>query len=111
MIEHVPAEVLALEDVEVGQRDRRRDRVPGEGEAVREHRGAVHERLGDAVGDDHRAHRRIGRGHALGGRDDVRQVAVALGAEVVAEAPHEQITSSEISSTPWRSQISRTRWK
>ena len=52
---------------------------------VREHRLAVHERLGDPVGGDHRAHRRVGRRQALGGRDDVRQVVVALRAEVVTE--------------------------
>ena len=48
---------------------------------------AVHERLGDVIGDDHRAHRDARRRQALGGRDDVRDVAVALAAEEVAEAP------------------------
>ena len=69
---HVAAEVLALEDVEVGERDRRRDRVAAEREAVGEHRLALHERLGDPVRDDHRAHRRVGGGEPLRGRDDVR---------------------------------------
>ena len=41
--------------------------------------------LGDAVGRDHRAHRRVGRGQRLRRRDDVRHVVVALAAEVVAE--------------------------
>ena len=47
---------------------------------------AVHERLGDPVGRDHRAHRRVRAGEPLGGRDHVRLVAVALGAEPLAEA-------------------------
>ena len=45
-----------------------------------------HERLGDLVGGDHRAHRDVGRGQRLGRGDDVRLVAEALAAEVVAEA-------------------------
>ena len=85
LAQHVAADVLALEDVEVGHRDRRRDRVAGEGEAVGEHRVALHERLGDAVGGDHRPHRHVGRGERLGHRDDVGLVAVALAAEPVAE--------------------------
>ena len=50
LAQHVTAEVLALEYVEVRQRDGRGDRVPAEGEAVREHRRVVHERLRDPVG-------------------------------------------------------------
>ena len=68
LAQHVAAEVLALEDVEVGHRDRRGDRVAGEGEAVGEGGVALHERLGDPVGGDHRAHRRVGRGQRLGDR-------------------------------------------
>ena len=33
--------------------------------AVREGGGALHERLGDLVGGDHRAHRHVGGGQAL----------------------------------------------
>ena len=47
LAQHVAAEVLALEDVEVGHRDRGGDRVPAEGEAVRERLLAVGERLVD----------------------------------------------------------------
>ncbi len=50
-----------------------------------EHRGALLERLEDAVRDDHAAHRDVGRGERLGDGDDVGLVAVALAAEVVAE--------------------------
>ncbi len=67
--------VLVLEGVEVGERDRGGDRVPAPGGAVQEGVGALHERLGDAVGGDHRAHRRVRAGEALGGGDDVRLVA------------------------------------
>ncbi len=81
----VAAEVLALEDVEVGHRDRCGDRVAGESEAVGEGGGPLHERLGDLVGGDHRAHRRVGRGEPLGDRNQVRGVAEAFAAEVVAE--------------------------
>ena len=61
-------------------------RVPAEREAVDERRRALEERLDDAVGGDHRAHRRVGGREALGRRDDVGLVVVALGAEPVAEA-------------------------
>ncbi len=43
------------------------------------------ERLEDRVGGDHGTHRRVGRGDALGRRDDVGLIAVALGAEPLAE--------------------------
>ena len=82
---HVAAEVLVLVDVEVGHRDRRGHRVAGEGEAVGERGVAFAERLEDAVGGDHRAHRRVGRGQRLGGGDHVRLVAELFAAEVVAE--------------------------
>ena len=39
-----------------------------------------------AIADDHAAHRHVGRGQGLRDGDDVRLVAVALAAEVVAEA-------------------------
>ncbi len=45
----------------------------------------MRERLEDRVGGDHRTHRRVGRGDALGRRDDVGLVVVALGAEPLAE--------------------------
>ena len=60
--------------------------MPAEGDAVQERRLAVGEGLEDGVRRDHRAHRRVGRRDALGRRDDVGLVAVALGAEVVAQA-------------------------
>jgi hypothetical protein len=73
--------------------------VAGEGEAVGEGLGALHEGFGDAIGDDHRAHRRVGGGQRLGQGDDVGLVAEAFAAEPVAERPQAQITSSEIIST------------
>src|SRR5207302_7549506 len=45
VLEHPLAKALALDDVDVGERDRARDWVPAEGEAVVEDRLAVHERL------------------------------------------------------------------
>ena len=45
----------------------------------------VEERLRHAVRHDHGAHRRVGRGDALGGGDQVRHDAEAVDAEVVAE--------------------------
>ncbi len=83
--QHVPAEVLALEDVEVGEGDGGGDRVAGEGEAVGEGGGALHERCRHLVGSDHAAHRRVGRGQPLRHRDHVGDVAEAFAAEVVAE--------------------------
>jgi len=47
----------------------------------------------------------------LGTGDDVRADSRTVGAEYSPEAPDAQITSSETRRTPWRSQISRTRWK
>ena len=69
------------------------------------------ERLDDPVGGDHRAHRRVGRGDALGRGDDVRLVAERSAPKYSPRRPKEQMTSSEISSTSYWSQISRTRWK
>ena len=63
---HVLEHALALEDLDVAQRDRRGDRVPAEGDAVQQHPAVLVQRLGDPVGDDHRAHRRVGRRDALG---------------------------------------------
>ena len=74
LLAHVAAQVLALEDVEVRQRHRRRHRVAAERDAVRERVLALHERLGHAVGGDHRAHRRVRGGEALRRGDDVRHV-------------------------------------
>ena len=50
-----------------------------------ERRGALVEGLEDTVADDHAAHRHVRRGEGLSDGDDVRLVAVALAAEVVAE--------------------------
>ena len=84
---HVLQDVLALEDVEVGQRHGAADRVPGEGEPVQEGRPRLQEGLHEAVRGDHRPERRIPRGQALGHRDDVGLVVVAQRPEPVAEAP------------------------
>ena len=64
MFTYVAEDVLVLKDIEVRQRDGRGDRVTAPGGAVQERLGALHERLGYAVGSDHGAHRRVcaGRG-------------------------------------------------
>ena len=69
LLAHVAAEVLALEDVEVGHRHRGGHRVAAEGDAVGEHLRVVHERLGDAVGDDHAP---------IGAYAEVRPLAVVI---------------------------------
>ena len=61
--------------------------MAAEREAVGERARALEERLNDTVGGDHRPHRRVRRGDPLGRGDDVRLVAVALGAEPVTEPP------------------------
>ena len=66
LAQHVPAEVLLLEDLEVAQRDGGGDRVAAEGRAVREARLARGERLEDLLGGDQRAHRHVGAGQRLG---------------------------------------------
>jgi hypothetical protein len=86
--EDVARQVLLLVDVEVGHRDRRRDRVAGEGEAVGEGGVALHEGRRDLVRGDQRPHRRVGGGDRLRHRDDVGHVVETLAAEVVAETPH-----------------------
>ena len=60
--------------------------MAAERDPVGERVAGLGERLEDAVGGDHRAHRRVGGRDALGRRDDVRLVVVLLGAEVGAEA-------------------------
>ena len=83
---HVLEDALVLEHVEVRERDGGAHGVPAEGEPVRERVGALAERLGDAVGGDHRAHRRVGGGQALGRGDDVGLVAELLARRSSAEA-------------------------
>ena len=84
---HVLEHALALEDLDVAQRDRGRHRVPGERDAVHQHPALFVQRLGDLVADDHGAHRRVGGRDALGARDQVRRDAVARGGEPLADAP------------------------
>ena len=79
--EHVSEQVLPLEDVEVGEGDRAGHRVATERVAMREHGLAFAERLEDPVGDERRAERRVARREPLGAGDQVRLVAVLLGAE------------------------------
>src|ERR1700678_702247 len=85
VLPYVAEEVVPLEHVQVGQRDRGRDRVARERDAVQEGRGPVGERLHQLVADDHPAERRVPGGDALGEGDDVRLVVVPGRAEVVAE--------------------------
>ena len=78
-------DAVALEDLEVAQRDRGAERVPGERDAVHERALlVVVERCGDAVAHHHRAHRGVGGGEALRGRREVRRHAEALDAEPLA---------------------------
>ena len=72
---HVAEEALALEDVEVGERDRAAHRVAAEGDAVQEDAAGLEERLGDAVADEHPAERRVAGREALGHGDHVGLVA------------------------------------
>ena len=85
VVVHVLVQALALEDVEVRHRDRRRDRVAAEGVAVREVRRALAERLEQPVAGDHRADRGVAGGHALGAGDDVGHVAEVVAGEHVAD--------------------------
>src|SRR4051794_19521684 len=78
-------QALALEDVEVGERDRGAHRVPAPRDAVGEGVRALEERLHDAVAGDDGAHRGVRARQALGRRDHVGEVVVLLGAEHVAE--------------------------
>src|SRR3954451_3500390 len=78
-------QALALEDVEVGERDRGAHRVPAPRDAVGEGVRALEERLHDAVAGDDGAHRGVRARQALGRRDHVGQVVVLLGAEHVAQ--------------------------
>ena len=65
---------VALEDLEVAQRDRGAERVPGERDPVHERALlVVVERRGDAVAHHHRAHGGVGGGEALRGRREVRR--------------------------------------
>ena len=82
VLEHL----LLLEDLEVAQADRGRDRVAAEGVAVGEHVAAGEEGLHQPVGGDHRAERGVPGGDALRRGDHVGLVAEAGGAEHVAEA-------------------------
>ena len=75
----------SLEHVEVGERDGAAIGCPPNVMPCQNDSPSVDERVEDAVGGDHRAHRRVGGGEALGGRDEVGLVAVALGAEPLAE--------------------------
>ena len=68
------AEVLALEDLDVGQRGRARHRVPGVGVAVGELGASglrLRDHVVDLVGQQRGRQGRVARGEALGGVDDV----------------------------------------
>ena len=84
---HVLENALVLHHVDVGHRNRARDRVAGEREPVDEAVLTLEERLRHAIGGDDGAHRRVGAGDPLRRGDQVGQVVVALGPEPVAEAP------------------------
>src|SRR6266545_2456497 len=81
----VAEQVLALEQLEVGQRHGARHGMAGEGDAVQEGPLALQEGLHQEVPADHPAHRGVPAGQALGEGDDVGLVAVAVGAEPVPE--------------------------
>ena len=82
---HVVEHVLAVEDVEVGQRNRATHRMPTERDAMGERGPMFEKRLGEELATDHRAEGRVPAREALGTRDDVGQVVVALAAEHRAE--------------------------
>jgi hypothetical protein len=116
-LEHAGAEVgaalgqaLALHEVQVGQRHRARGGVAAEGVDVAQAVGGVAVAEGvQQLGRDRRGgERQIAARDALGHRDDVRAHAVALVAEPAARAAKPQMTSSTMSSTPWRAQASAT---
>jgi hypothetical protein len=85
---HVADQALALEDRDVGERDRAGERVAAEGDAVRERPlGLVEERLDHLGSGDERAERGIRGGDAFRDRHHVRLDSVARRAEPVAYAP------------------------
>ena len=99
---HVAAQVLALHDLDVLERGRAGDRVPGVGEAVGEERavGLRHaDDLVDIVGEERRRVWDVARSEPLGRGDDVRRDAEhGLGGEEVpepAEAGHHLVRDVE----------------
>ena len=79
--------VLALDQLEIGQRHGRRHRMPGIGEAVIELAAIRDELVRDPVADHHRRHRHISRCQALGQRHHVRLQFHRLTGEPLAGAP------------------------
>ena len=84
VLPHVLQEALLLEDVEVGQRNGRTDRMASEGDTVEEAL-ALEERLHQPVAHRHGPERGVAAGQTLGHGHDVRLIPVALGTEVVAQ--------------------------
>ena len=87
VLAHVLQDALALEDLDVAQRDRGGHRVAAERDAVKEHPALFVQRLGDPVADQHGAHRRVRGREALRACDHVGRRAVARRGEPLAEAP------------------------
>ena len=81
VLAHPPEQVLALDQIEVGERDGGGHRMAAERQPVREVGRLRLERRRDALGHDQRAHRHVGRGQALRRRDQVGHVIEALPAE------------------------------
>src|SRR5882757_5492793 len=82
----VVVDALALEDVEVGQRHRRRDGMTAERVAVPERGLTVVERLEQPITGDHRADRRVAGRQTLCAGDDVGDIAEIVTGEHRADA-------------------------
>ena len=80
-------QALGLDDAQVLERDRGRDRMAGIGEAVRPFLIGRGQRVADARAEQHRGDRHVAGRQALGHGHDVRLDAEALGAEPAAGAP------------------------
>ncbi len=83
----VVQQLLALDDLDVLQRHRRRDRVSAEGRAVHEHRRVLPHGFRDTRTRDEPAHRRVAGGGSLGEGGHVRDHPEALDAEPLPQAP------------------------
>ena len=103
--------VLGLEHLERRERGRARERVARVRVAVEERlelRELAEERLVDALGRQRRRERQVAAGQALGHAHEVGATPSCWQANIVPVRPKPVATSSQISSTPWRSHSSRT---
>ena len=99
-------DALLLHGRQRGDDARRGQRMPAVGQTAGE--DPVVEGVRDGVGDDHAAHRDVAGVHALGERDQVRTDVERIEGEPLAGPGEPAITSSRISTIPYRSAIART---